>query len=41
MMEQEQLMVVQQNLERVLHLGDRQLNLDALLLKKMQINFQI
>ena len=39
MMAQEQLMVVQQNLEKVLHLVDRQLNLDVLLQKKMQEAF--
>ena len=41
MMAQEQLMVVQQNSEKVLHLEDRQLNLDVLLQKKMQIHFHI
>ena len=38
-MAQEQLMVEQQNLEKVLHLVVKQLNLDVLLQKKMQIQF--
>ena len=40
-MEQEQLMVEKENLEKVYPAGERQLNLDALLKKIIQKIFQI